>query len=203
MTDLDLCHVAQEAYTAPPSYQSGDVQAILRWAAPKEPVIAFKGTSPDSLADWLRDLDAAPMSDHALGVCHRGFLTGAQGALEWVLTASHGCRVSLVGHSLGGALAALTGALLGSQGSPVAQVVTFGCPRVGFAGVRMALTGVRCARYVHGNDIVPTLPPGFEHHTLDAIDLPAGLAPLGNHFITNYLKAMTNADPNTGAGPTA
>lgn len=190
MTDLDLCVVAQEAYTAPPSYQSGDVQAILRWAAPKEPVIAFKGTSENSIGDWLRDLDAVPMSDPKLGVCHRGFLTGAQQALEWVQEASKGCPVVLVGHSLGGALAALTGALMGSLGLPVSQVVTFGCPKVGFQGVRMALTGVRCARYVHGDDVVPRVPYGFEHHTVDAITLPAGFAPLGNHFIAGYLASL-------------
>lgn len=190
MTDLDLCALSQEAYTTPPSWQSGDVKAILRWAAPKEPVVAFKGTTPDCLADWLRDLDAIPMTDHRLGVCHRGFLTGAQQALEWVQTATHGCPVVLTGHSLGGALAALTGALMGSLGEPVSQVVTFGCPRVGFQGVRMALTGVRCARYVHGDDVVPRVPSGFEHHTVDPIALPAGFAPLGNHFISNYLEAM-------------
>lgn len=197
MTDLDLCHVAQEAYTSPPTWQWGDVKAILRWAAPKEPVVAFKGTSDPS--DWLRDLDSVPMIHPKLGTCHRGFLTGSLEALEDIQGATKGCPVVLTGHSLGGALAALTGALLGSLGSPVSQVVTFGCPKVGFQGVRMALTGVRCARYVHGDDIVPTLPWPYEHHVQAEIDLPGRIqlhgpsALIGNHFIANYLEAMINA----------
>lgn len=191
MTDLDLCHVAQLAYTSPPTYKFGDVQVLLKWAAPKEPVVAFKGTS--SPLDWLRDLDSVPMAHPKLGLCHRGFLLGALEALEAIQEAAKGCPVVLTGHSLGGALAALTGALLGSVGSPVAQVVTFGCPRVGFQGVRMALSGVRSARYVHGDDVVPTVPPFFEHHCVDAIQLPAAAGRITNHFISHYLEAMTNA----------
>jgi fermentation-respiration switch protein FrsA (DUF1100 family) len=193
VNDLALCHVAQEAYTALPTWQFGDVQAILRWAAPKEPVVAFKGTSPTSLADWLRDLDAVPQIHPKLGMCHRGFLAGALQALEAIQAATKGCPVVLTGHSLGGALAALTGALMGAVGNPVAGVVTFGCPRVGFQGVRMALTGIRCARYVHGDDIVPTVPWPYEHHTAQPIALAGSADPIANHFISNYLEAMTNA----------
>lgn len=193
MTDLDLCHVAQEAYTTPPTWQFGDVHVLLKWAAPKEPVVAFKGTSPSSLPDWLRDLDSVPQIHPRLGMCHRGFLTGALAALEAIQAASKGCPVVLTGHSLGGALAALTGALLGAVGNPVASVVTFGCPRVGFQGVRMALTGIRCARYVHGDDIVPTVPWPYEHHTAQHISLTGSADPIANHFISNYLEAMTHA----------
>lgn len=195
MTDADLAWLAQQAYTARPTFVSGDVCATLTWGSPKEPVVAFKGTSPDSLGDWLRDLDCIPAHDADLGWCHAGFLSGAREALEWVRTASQGCPATVVGHSLGGALAALSGALLRCRGYPVRRLVTFGCPKVGFWGVRKALAGVPMARYVHGDDPVPAVPPFFEHHVEASLPLNSdrSVAPIGDHSIDLYRKALSHA----------
>lgn len=146
------------------------------------------------LADW-----PAWLSDDgrcaARGWCpgcrvHTGF-AGAYGALRGGLLAALrdlGCaEVGLVGHSLGGTLAALAAMeLRACHGGEVrvTGVWTYGMPRIGNeAFVQAYVAEARAAgadppmwRLVHGRDLIPRVPPrwllGYRHLPEEVLYLP-------------------------------
>jgi hypothetical protein len=132
-------------------------------------VVAFAGTDPLALADWLTDFSFFVNDD---GI-HRGFMAAL--AAGWAdlapaLPHAHGPeRLLITGHSLGGALAVLAAQRAVIEHGLVPEVYTFGMPRVvneGFARDYDAMLGTRTFRLVHGEDVVPTVPPsglGFHH----------------------------------------
>jgi triacylglycerol lipase len=132
-------------------------------------IVAFAGTDPLVLANWVTDFNARINDD---GIAE-GYATAA--AVVWDQLRSmigNGARgeVFAAGHSLGGALAALTAYRLDSEDvADICAVYTFGMPRSGnvsFASRYNERLGSRTYRIVHGDDIVPTLAPsslGFRH----------------------------------------
>jgi triacylglycerol lipase len=136
-------------------------------------VVAFAGTDPFVLANWLTDFDARLSTTHASD----GFQTAVNSIMPAVRTALAqpavaGKKLFLTGHSLGGALSHLTAKTFAEAGAPgVEAVYTIGCPRVGdaeFAAAYDRRLGARTFRLVHGEDIVPSVPPenfglGFRH----------------------------------------
>jgi hypothetical protein len=133
-------------------------------------LVAFQGTDPFITANWVTDFNLAVDQD---GI-HQGF--GAALEVCWpdirdtVIRAGSGLRLFVVGHSLGAALAALGAARAQRElGVTAAGVYTFGMPRVGtpeFARAYNQALGEITYRLVHGEDIVPTVPPsevGFMH----------------------------------------
>src|SRR5262249_3454201 len=73
-----------------------------------------------------------------------------------------GLKLFLAGHSLGGALAVAVASVLDREGVGVEAVHTFGMPRAGDLAFRddyNARLGARTYRFVHGDDLVPTVPP--------------------------------------------
>lgn len=133
-------------------------------------IVAFAGTDPIVFADWITDF-TIPVGD---GGTATGFAAAAAlvaQSLDAVLAASPpGARLYITGHSLGAALAALTAQRLAAVAPErLAAVYTFGMPRVGnaaFAQAYEAVLGARTYRMVHGDDLVPTVPPsslGFHH----------------------------------------
>jgi triacylglycerol lipase len=68
-------------------------------------------------------------------------------------------RLWLTGHSLGGALATLAAAHIGSEA--IHGLYTFGAPRVGDAAFTAFLPGKCHVRFVHRDDWVPQIPPEF------------------------------------------
>ena len=106
-----------------------------------------------------------------MGEVHHGFYNAAQHAWHHdIKPALEDFRTNqqpiwITGHSLGGALALMTAAMLqfeqSSDLNPHA-VYTFGQPRIGnreFAGKCNQAFGNRAYRFVHNNDIVPHVPP--------------------------------------------
>lgn len=69
-------------------------------------------------------------------------------------------RTYLVGHSLGGAAAAIMGIYATEDGYQLASIVTFGQPRFTTASGAQMLTFLPLLRVADANDIVPLLPPG-------------------------------------------
>ena len=132
--------------------------------------VVFQGTDPLLLANWVSDFNFLP---NALGI-HQGFQKALDvvwddvtGALKQGQPISH---LLVTGHSLGAALAALCASRLADEQGIVADCVyAFGMPRVGtpdFAANYNGKLGDRTYRLVHGDDIVPTVPPtkfGFCH----------------------------------------
>jgi triacylglycerol lipase len=132
--------------------------------------IVFQGTDPLLLPNWLSDLNLLP---NALGI-HQGFHEALDVVWDDITDALKQSETSphllLTGHSLGAALAALCASRLADQEGIVADALyAFGMPRAGtpdFAVQYNGRLGDRTYRLVHGDDIVPTVPPtglGFRH----------------------------------------
>jgi triacylglycerol lipase len=133
-------------------------------------VVAFSGTDPLIVAHWITDFDFAV---NGQGI-HRGFgiaLDAVWSDIARFLSTDRPVKNLLVtGHSLGGALAVLCARrALHELGIAADAVYTFGQPRTGnalFADDFNGVLGERTYRLVHGQDIVPTVPPptrGFVH----------------------------------------
>lgn len=194
ISDADLAGLAALAYTAAPTWWQGDVHAcqVERGGAT---VVAFRGTVPDDMADWLRDIDAWPDFIPGLGYCHAGFADGVKAIWGGL---SVGLRdkphVILTGHSLGGALAIIAAGMLAVAGSPPAALVTFGAPRAGLERLAHALRGLPVRQYRNGDDPVPEVPSFFQHvRPLIAVGVPA-VDPLLDHEIARYQIAVAAAE---------
>lgn len=158
-------------------------------------VVCFRGSK--EVLDWLLDFMVVPAADNAshneyakMGPVHSGFLLGALALLPAIKTAVTGKPYSLTGHSLGGALALLTGALMSLDGHPPTQIVTFGSPKVGFQPFVDVLSHIDVREYKFGADPVPLVPEGYDHARLP-IHLGKPVRDLfANHSIVNYIGAF-------------
>src|SRR6516165_2559730 len=124
--------------------------------------IAFAGTDPVVLANWISDFDAHLTAN---GVAE-GYAEAASIIFDRIKTIEANRpdaeqKLFLSGHSLGGALAVVTAAKLSLNASlAVDAVYTFGMPRPGsgdFARDYNADLGMRTYRLVHRDDLVPTV----------------------------------------------
>ncbi|GFF49327.1 actin-related protein 2/3 complex subunit 1 [Aspergillus udagawae] len=187
--------------------------ALSHEPSPKRIIVAFRGTY--SIANTIIDLSAYPQayvpyhpengreSDHLQCrncTVHAGFLASWSNTRAIVLEQVAAARARypdyslvLVGHSLGGAVAALAGVEMQLRGwNP--QVTTFGEPRignkafVGFLDRIFDLDGLgadaqdpRFRRVTHVNDPVPLLPLqewGYEMHAGEIFIAKEELSPL-------------------------
>jgi pimeloyl-ACP methyl ester carboxylesterase len=173
-TDAELCDLCAAAYGDGISGAVVDVQpkslhgprAFVLHDGPDLATVVIRGTADHE--GWATDLDAARHGYDAAGSVwvHDGFYAYWRELRYKIIPACTGRRVTIAGHSLGGALATLCAMdLLPAQ---VERVVTFGSPRVGDAGfaLRYGELAKRTARYVHLFDPVPWLPGvmgGYRH----------------------------------------
>lgn len=134
-------------------------------------IVAFAGTDPANLLNWISDFYLGLPSADA----HQGFVDAAGAVWEDVGTAIEACVTGnrplfVVGHSLGAAIALATvDRARAEKRLAQAEVYVFGSPRIGktdFGERYNASFGATTYRFVHGTDIVPTVPPsdlGFHH----------------------------------------
>ncbi|HEX4407428.1 MAG TPA: lipase family protein [Xanthobacteraceae bacterium] len=154
---------------APASLPMSETRGVIAETG-NSTIICFSGTDPAVLPDWIADFRFPASADHV----HEGFEQAVDAAWEGLgpiisgVTAAGG-RVFFTGHSLGGALAAVAAErALRENRLRSAKVFTFGMPRVGtqdFVNAYAPLADTTY-RFIHGNDIVPTVPPlasGFCH----------------------------------------
>jgi triacylglycerol lipase len=136
-------------------------------------IIAFAGTDPLSLANWVSDFNAHLDRKTAAAEGYQGAADAVTNDLRQLLArfVPQGGKVIVTGHSLGGAIAALIAARIDAEhAGSVDAVYTYGMPRPGGQGLvdsyNGAGLGMRTYRMVHGDDIVPTVAPssfGFLH----------------------------------------
>jgi triacylglycerol lipase len=143
----------------------GSMLAFVAWDD-EIVVIAFRGTNPSELADWIVNLTFSPfLLDE--GRVHQGWYSAYKSLEPAILEAipadeQYSRKLWVTGHSLGGALAVVCNYSLIDRGMTVTSTVTFGQPMVsdarlaGFLGSHA--TG-RYVRVVNENDVVPKLPP--------------------------------------------
>ncbi|PVH73523.1 ferulic acid esterase A faeA [Cadophora sp. DSE1049] len=192
---------------------------LFRDDSARELIIAFKGTS--SPKDLDTDLDALLVPLTAVGtscsscLVHEGFQAGYN-SLASVITStiksqlsSHpGYKLTVTGHSLGGALAAIATSSFIGQRVPVSATYTFGEPRNGNAAwaayINKQIPSANYYRVTHGNDGVPQIPPmvlNYAHHGAEYWESNAS----GNSASTTYKcdtdSLKCNAGQATGTNP--
>jgi triacylglycerol lipase len=133
-------------------------------------IICFTGSDPLVLPDWVTDFTIRITAEHL----HEGFQDAVAAVWDDLAPVFDSAKASgsplmFAGHSLGGALAVVAAErALREQKIQTADIYTFGAPRVGsaaFASQYGALADTTY-RFIHGEDIVPTVPPvefGFQH----------------------------------------
>jgi triacylglycerol lipase len=155
-----------------------EVQALVA-GSEDAVVVAFRGTRPDQLLDWMTDIDAEQVSfsDYfkgpSVGNTHRGFTVGLLRVWDLILAdvaafQDKAQTLWITGHSLGGALAALAAAAFNlAKRVPVNGLYTYGQPRVGdlnFIAQCDSHLGSLHFRLVNDEDIVTRVPPRLFPH---------------------------------------
>jgi triacylglycerol lipase len=161
-------------------------------------IIAFTGTDPLELANWLTNFNLGPRAREL----HAGFEAGVDAVWREIsdavrARAADEQTVFLTGHSLGGALAVIAAERLTSKLHIMpAGVYTFGMPRVGSADFAASYNGSglgeRTYRFVYGVDVVPTVPPtAFAFHHVGRMTK----CDRGGSFAPDALSPADSDDP--------
>lgn len=161
------------------SFPIEDTQAFIA-ASDKMIIVAFRGTEPKQIKDWLTDTNtlAAP-GPAGNGLVHLGFSRALDSVYPQIRDAVQRLRDNnqtlwITGHSLGGALAMLESARMYFEDPSLLPdgVYTFGqprtCDRFLAEPYNRAFTS-RVFRFVNNNDIVPQVPPEPVFHHVDDI----------------------------------
>lgn len=173
-------------------------------------VIAFTGTEPENLLQWMRNFTVGAGE----GV-HEGFEAGVEAVWEEQLRPhiAAGANLYFAGHSLGAALSVIAAARLCREipeaAGKVRAVYTLGMPRVFTAASAQAYNDTRLApdaslgqrtfRLVHGADIVPHVPSAIGD--LDYRHVGGALAcPRGGRFNPQALQPPDN-EPTADDSP--
>ncbi|MEV4357411.1 lipase family protein [Nonomuraea sp. NPDC049625] len=158
-----------------PPFPLVDTQAYIA-ANGRMMVVAFRGTQPEELRDWLSDAGTL-LTPYAAGtgMIHSGFYRALDVVHPAMLDTLENWRADgqslwFTGHSLGGALAMLAAARTYFEDPSLLAdgVYTFGQPRTCCpllaAAYDKAFRG-RMFRFVNNNDVVAQLPPPplFQH----------------------------------------
>ena len=178
----ELSHYCAESYRES-DFEEANIEVIVR-----ENVFAFRGT--DEPKDAIRDLRILPLWTRELGWCPAGFLRASKRLVNKVTSVclerdiDHK-KIELTGHSLGGAVALIVGALMVRDEIPPLQIVTFGAPRCGRLKI---LDSIPVTQYRHGKDIVPLVPPLMRRHNKLLEFGRPGSSYIKDHFMLNYVN---------------
>jgi triacylglycerol lipase len=124
-------------------------------------IVAFAGTDPPRPQDWLVNFAALASATGVSEGLHDAAGVFVPG-LKVLLDQNKGLKLFVTGHSLGGSLGVAVADALDQVGCKADAIYTFGMPRAGdpvFAARYDQSLGQRTFRFVHGDDLVPTVPP--------------------------------------------
>jgi len=178
----ELSEICAESYRTS-DFEEARIEVIVR-----DNVFAFRGT--DEALDAVRDLRIFPIWTKELGFCPAGFIKAGRRLVNKVTSTclerdiDH-TEIELTGHSLGGAVALIVGALLMRDEIKPKQVVTFGAPRCGRLKI---LDEVPVTMYRHGKDVVPLVPPLMRRHGKMLEYGKPGSSYIRDHYMINYVK---------------
>jgi len=154
-------------FTGHKFFETEGAQAHAFWNK-SEYVLAFRGTEPSELSDVLADLNILPRSAMTHGLVHSGFRDQLDNIWDDI-TKHHNTHTDktlyITGHSLGAAMATIATSRF-EEFITVAQLTTFGSPRVGTRKFVKNITTPHL-RFVNNNDVVPKIPlflMGYKHH---------------------------------------
>ncbi|MBB4895942.1 putative lipase [Streptomyces olivoverticillatus] len=189
-----------------PPFPLEDTQAYTA-ASDDMIIVAFRGTEPAQIRDWLSDATTPPWTGPArTGYVHYGFAQALESVFPTVKDTlqefrTNGQSLFFTGHSLGGALAMLAAARLYLEDPELLAdgVYTYGQPRTCDRLLAAAYNKgfkQRMFRFVNNNDIVPQLPPepAFTHvETLRYLDSSGRLREQTSHIggLTDRVKGYT------------
>jgi predicted lipase len=136
-------------------------------------ILVFRGTQPFKLLDYLTDANAQPSPGQSKGfeTVHGGFYRNTMEVWDdicEVLEHAHETGMEtlfITGHSLGGAMAVIAGALVLENpvlAETLLGIYTFGQPAVGGADFAMHANDIgmhMLYRHVYKRDIIPLFPP--------------------------------------------
>ncbi|KJZ74692.1 hypothetical protein HIM_05809 [Hirsutella minnesotensis 3608] len=148
-----------------------------------EIIVAFRGSN--TLKNFGTDLTFVPVEYKSIGVegcqgcqVHKGFLDSwnsvadqVMGTVKKQMEENKGARLTVTGHSLGGAIASLATMSMIGSGMNV-EVVTYGQPRTGNKAYAdfVDSKAPEFRRVTHSNDGVPQIALnalGFQHHSTE------------------------------------
>ena len=190
ISDRAFAALIAASYTAQPRWRYADTRACFT-EADGFAVVTIPGTDPESVANWLRDLDAAPFEHPQLGTLHAGFHDGAAGLYRQIRDDMAGRPWLIGGHSLGASEALIAAALGVLDGWAPIRVVALAPARAGFGALRDVLRSVSPAVYRNGRDIVPNVPMGWDL-AVDSwrqVGVPSGDL-IADHSVDRYVCAL-------------
>jgi triacylglycerol lipase len=178
-------------------------------------LLVFRGTK--IFQDWMTDLACTPVrfdwvfaNAPAIGEIHAGFGHCFADGLSDIVAALSSRKdltkpLLVTGHSLGGALAALSAAYFNVQNLPVPRVsaiYTFGQPRIGlhdFCNTYSRVVAEKLVRFVNKEDVVPRVPftnwdysdEGTMIH-FDSTGTPSIEAVEWQNFLTRTIQSLGN-----------
>lgn len=169
------------------SYEALDFEELNIEVIVRDNVFAFRGT--DEPWDAVRDLRILPIWTRELGWCPAGFLRAAKRLMPKCLSECMDRDIEkedivLTGHSLGGAVALIIGALMVRDEVSIKEIVTFGAPRCGRLKI---LDNTPVTMYRHGKDIVPMVPPVMRRHK-KMRRFGARESYISDHYMANYVS---------------
>ena len=139
-----------------------------------EMIISIRGT--DELKDWKHNVLRWQTDFIGESRVHRGFLEHLNDVYEEIeMHTNYYNDITIVGHSLGGAVSLLLGSKLAGRNTyKKYKVITYGCPRVGdikFKELCESLSNLQCYRAHINHDIITKMPYFGYYHTGESVNI--------------------------------